>query len=54
MRERSRLARNRLLLKKIENETKIAELKTTIKDIKSRHLSDFSGLERMRRDVDRA
>ena len=54
VRERSRLARNRLLLKKIENETKIAEIRATVKEMKKGHLSDFSDLERLRRDVDRA
>lgn len=52
--ERNRHTRNQLLLARIENGAKIAELRQEVKSIKGRHLEEFRGLEQTRGDVDRA
>lgn len=51
--EKNRQVRNRLLIDKLENENKIVELKNAIKDTKTKHLTEFKSLEKMRRTVDR-
>ena len=41
-------------MEKIENETRILELNSIIKSINEKHFKDFSELEKMRDDVDKA
>ena len=41
-------------MEKIENETRIMELNSIIKSINEKHFKDFSELEKMRDDVDKA
>ena len=50
--ERNQRTRNRLLIEKMENESKIMDLKGVVKKTRKKHLSDFSSLERMRQKVD--
>lgn len=50
--ERDRRTRNNLLLAKLDNESQISELKTTVKNVREKHLTDFSNLEQLRADVD--
>jgi uncharacterized protein YfcZ (UPF0381/DUF406 family) len=47
-----RQVRNRMLMDKLNNEQMIFELKSMVRKAKSKHLEDFSTLERMRKDVD--
>ena len=47
-----RQVRNRMLMDKLDNEQRIFELQSLVKKAKSKHLEDFSALERMRKDVD--
>ena len=51
---KNRKQRNQLLMEKIENETRILELNSIIKSINEKHFKDFSELEKMRDDVDKA
>ena len=51
---KNRKQRNQLLMEKIENETRIMELNSIIKSINEKHFKDFSELEKMRDDVDKA
>ena len=51
---KNRKQRNQLLMEKIENETRIMELNSIIKSINDKHFKDFSELEKMRDDVDKA
>ena len=46
--------RTKMLLDKVANEQKIMELKSMAKKAKNKHLSDFTALEKLRRDVDKA
>ena len=46
--------RTKMLLDKVANEQKIMELKSMAKKAKGKHLSDFTALEKLRRDVDSA
>lgn len=46
--------RTKMLLDKVANEQKIMELKSMAKKAKNKHLSDFTALEKLRRDVDSA
>ena len=46
--------RTKLLLDKVANEQKIMELKSMAKKAKNKHLTDFTALEKLRRDVDKA
>ena len=41
-------------MEKLENETRILELNSIIKSINEKHFKDFSQLETMRDDVDKA
>ena len=41
-------------MEKLENETRIMELNSIIKSINEKHFKDFSELEKMRDDVDKA
>ena len=50
--EKNRQVRNRLLINKLENETKALELKDAVKSMKEKHLEDFSKLDKMRKNVD--
>ena len=43
-----------MLLDKVANEQKIMELKSMAKKAKNKHLSDFTVLEKLRKDVDSA
>lgn len=52
MNERSRTIRNRYLLDKLDNETKISELRAVVGRARKEHLEDFSVLERIRNEVD--
>lgn len=51
--EKNRQRRNRLLLQKLDNEGRIADIQSTINEIKDKNLKDFTTLERMRADVDK-
>lgn len=51
--EKNKQIRNRLLLKKLENENKIVELKGIIKSTNDRHFSDLSKLKKMKETVDK-
>lgn len=41
-----------MLMDKIGNEQRIMELKSLVKKAKSKHLDDFTALEKMRKEVD--
>jgi DNA repair exonuclease SbcCD ATPase subunit len=47
-----RAARDRMLMDKIGNEQRIMELKSLVKKAKTKHLDDFTALEKMRKEVD--
>ena len=49
-----RQIRNKMLLDKVANEQKIVELRSLAKKAKSKHLTDFTALEKLRQDVDSA
>ena len=49
-----RQIRTKMLLDKVANEQKIMELGSLAKKAKSKHLSDFTALEKLRKDVDSA
>ena len=49
-----RAARDKMLLQKVENESKIMDLNILVKKTRKKHLQDFSALERMRGEVDEA
>jgi predicted nucleic acid-binding Zn-ribbon protein len=49
-----RTLRDKLLVQKIENESKLVELRSLVKKTRNKHLSDFTSLEKMRNDVDQA
>ena len=46
--------RTKMLLDKVANEQKIMELKSMAKKAKNKHLTDFTALEKLRKDVDSA
>ena len=50
--ERNKQNRNRMLIEKMENESRILELKGIVKGIKKSKSSDFLELENMRKEVD--
>lgn len=54
MYEKNRIVRNKLLLAKLDNETKVVELQNVAKRVKDDNLVDFSTLEALRIKVDDA
>ena len=50
--EKDRIARNRMLVEKMENSSKIMELNGVLKGINKDNLGDFKTLKRMRKVVD--
>lgn len=49
---KDRTARNSLLLRKLDNESRIQDIRKQVKDVRKRHLDDLTRLEEMRADVD--
>ena len=49
---KDRTARNSLLLRKLDNESRIQDIRKQVKDVRRRHLDDLTRLEEMRADVD--